>query len=87
MHGLKHYLINPANSVSLFSRIFDISFKEVYADAVAAYEPLTLEGHAQAARQKLEAIDISDENSIENLEKALKALSTFIRGLGDDVEF
>ncbi len=81
VHGLRHYLLNPENSARIFAEVFNVDLTSVFAGAKAAYKLLTLDQKAQAAKQALQKVSITDEKSIKNMEKALKALSKFLKDI------
>jgi len=83
-HALSHYLLDPVNSSVLFPTAFNVDVNARYTDAIAAYDKLTAQQVAKDAKQALKAIDIKEEKSIKNLEKAMKALSAYLKKIRAD---
>ena len=78
-HGLGHYLLNPQNSARLIGVAFNVDIVSRFEDAKAEYAKLTAKEVAKDAKNALKNIDITEEKSIKNLEKAMKALSGFLK--------
>ena len=78
-HALGHYLLDPENSARLTSMAFNVNVMARFRDAQDSYANLTVQQIAHDAREALAAIDIGNEKSIKNLEKAMKALSAFLK--------
>ncbi len=87
VHGFGHYLLDPKNSSWFFGDAFNVDLRLVRSVADEAYGQLTLSNAAKEAKDALKNIDIKNEKSLKNLEKALKALSAFAKKIGSDLEF
>lgn len=85
-HGLGHYLLDPENSARLTGVVFNVDVTARFNDAKSEYAKLTLKQVARDAKQALQAIDITEQKSIKNLENAMKALSAFLKKIDAEWE-
>ena len=84
-HALSHYLQNPTVHFDLFTQLFNFEpGAPATAKAIENYQATTAEGKASALEDAIEALDLSDSNSVKRFMKAAKAVKEFVTAFGDN---